>query len=126
MHLRELYRLDVVMTPNVVLHRIYREADKLVAELHNEYTDAAEERAADQIIVERGVLSADSLYFELKAGSINRGEMDLARFIAAQAQPALEQATDGRGYALFRIGDAVTGRNIHAAMFDAARLCRSL
>jgi hypothetical protein len=26
-------------------------------------------------------------------------------------------------YQLFRIGDAVAGRNIHAAIYDALRLC---
>ena len=30
------------------------------------------------------------------------------------------------GYQLFRIGDAVAGRNVHAAMLDAARLCRAI
>lgn len=29
-------------------------------------------------------------------------------------------------YQLFRIGDAVAGRNVHAAMLDAARLCREI
>ena len=32
---------------------------------------------------------------------------------------------DGR-YQLFRIGDAVAGRNIHAAVYDALRLCKDL
>lgn len=32
---------------------------------------------------------------------------------------------DGR-YQLFRIGDAVTSRNIHAAIYDALRLCVAL
>ena len=27
-------------------------------------------------------------------------------------------------YQLFRIGDAVAARNIHAAMYDAVRLCK--
>ena len=38
-------------------------------------------------------------------------------------QPAVNGA---QGYALFRIGDAVAGRNIHAAIYDAARLCKDL
>ena len=32
----------------------------------------------------------------------------------------------GDGYQLFRIGDAVAGRNIHAAIYDALRLCKDL
>jgi hypothetical protein len=29
-------------------------------------------------------------------------------------------------YRLFRIGDAVAGRNVHAAIYDALRLCKDL
>ena len=29
-------------------------------------------------------------------------------------------------YQLFRIGDAVAGRNIHAAIYDARRLCKDI
>jgi len=30
---------------------------------------------------------------------------------------------DGK-YLVFRVGDAVAGRNIHAALFDSLRLCK--
>jgi N-methyl-L-proline demethylase len=30
------------------------------------------------------------------------------------------------GYLLYRIGDAVSSRNIHAAIYDALRLCKNL
>jgi hypothetical protein len=30
------------------------------------------------------------------------------------------------GYALYRIGDAVASRNIHAAVYDALRLAKDL
>ena len=33
---------------------------------------------------------------------------------------------DGEGFALYRIGDATAGRNIHAAIYDALRLCKDL
>jgi hypothetical protein len=33
--------------------------------------------------------------------------------------------TDG-AYRLLRIGDAVAGRNIHAAVYDALRICHLL
>jgi hypothetical protein len=36
-------------------------------------------------------------------------------------------ATNPSGrYRLFRVGDAVAGRNIHAALYDALRLCKDL
>jgi N-methyl-L-proline demethylase len=37
-------------------------------------------------------------------------------------EQAVVRNDEGR-YQLFRIGDAVTSRNIHAAIFDALRLC---
>jgi hypothetical protein len=37
----------------------------------------------------------------------------------------VQRNPDGR-YQLFRIGDAVASRNIHAAVFDAFRLCLAL
>ena len=38
-----------------------------------------------------------------------------------------EVATNPEGtYQLFRIGDAVSSRNIHAAIYDALRLCKDV
>jgi hypothetical protein len=59
----------------------------------------------------------------MKEGSVNRGQTDLHALIEGRQQPAVIGA---EGYALFRIGDAVAGRNIHAAIYDAARLCKDL
>ena len=50
---------------------------------------------------------------------------NLAGFVmlfAIQPQPCLSEA--GEGYLLFRIGDCVAQRNVHAAIYDALRLCR--
>jgi hypothetical protein len=33
---------------------------------------------------------------------------------------------EGGDFQLFRIGDAVASRNVHAAMLDAARLCGAI
>jgi hypothetical protein len=29
-------------------------------------------------------------------------------------------------YALYRVGDCVAGRNIHAALYDSLRLCKDI
>ena len=58
------------------------------------------------------------LYAELVPGSANKGAVDYRALLAGQPQPVT-----GPGYQLFRIGDAVNSRNIHAAIFDALRLC---
>ena len=65
-HLRELYKAGVVITPNHQVSQVYREGNKLVAVLKNEYTDQEEERVIDQLVIEHGTLPADELYFALK------------------------------------------------------------
>lgn len=123
-HLRELYKLNVVMTTNHQLVEIYPEGNRRVAVLRNEYTHEEEERLVDQIVVELGTLPNDALYFDLKDQSLNRGETDLDSLITGRPQPV--QANGHGGYTLHRIGDAVAGRNIHAAIYDAARLCKDI
>jgi len=122
-HLREMMKLDVMMSPNLQLVEIYAEGNRRVAVLRNEYTHAEEERLIDQVVVEYGTLPEDALYFAMKDGSVNRGEVDLQALLGGRPQPAVNGAG---GFALFRIGDAVAGRNIHAAIYDAARLCKDL
>jgi N-methyl-L-proline demethylase len=53
---------------------------------------------------------------------MNRGEVDYPALLAGRAQ-ALLRNPEGR-YQLFRIGDSVASRNIHAAIYDALRLTK--
>lgn len=78
------------------------------------------ERQVDQIVVEHGTLPLDEVYFALKPQAANRGEIDHAALIEGRAQ-ALNTNPQGR-FALYRIGDAVASRNIHAAIYEALRL----
>jgi hypothetical protein len=105
--------------------QIYAEGNRRVAVLRNEFTHAEEERLIDQVVVEYGTLPEDALYYAMKESSTNRGETDLHALIEGRPQPSVNGGGSG-GYALFRIGDAVAGRNIHAAIYDAARLCKAL
>ncbi len=91
----------------------------LVARLQNEYSGAVVERAVDHVVVEHGTLPNDDLYRELVPYSGNAGAVDHRSLLAVRAQPP---TPDGR-FQLFRIGDAVASRNIHAAVYDALRLC---
>jgi len=114
----------VTVTLNLRLERIRREGNRLVATLYSEYDRSRCERRVDQVVVEHGTLPMDDLYFELKPDSRNLGELDHAALIANRPQ-RLERNPDGK-YQLFRIGDAVASRNIHAAVFDALRLLKDL
>jgi N-methyl-L-proline demethylase len=120
-YLRAFKKYGVSITLNERLIAVRRDGNKLAAVLHNEYADTTEERQYDQIVVEHGTLPVDELYFALKPGSKNLGELDHGAFVAGRPQ-TLETNPDGR-YRLYRIGDAVQSRNIHAAIYDALRLC---
>jgi NADPH-dependent 2,4-dienoyl-CoA reductase/sulfur reductase-like enzyme len=76
----------------------------------------------DQVVVENGVRPDEEIYYALKEGSRNKGQIDVEALFAIKPQPCLEQ--NGDGYLLFRIGDCVAQRNTHAAIYDALRLCK--
>ena len=121
---RRLYAQGVILTPNHWLDKVYREGDKLVAVLRNEYTDVQEERVVDQVVIENGIRPNESLYWQMKERSVNRGQTDIDTLYAAEPQPVLSQALGNGKFALFRIGDSVSMHNIHAAIYDALRLCK--
>ena len=119
-YLRAFSEFGVEITLNLRLERLRREGNRLVATFLDEYGRRRVERAADQIVVDHGASPVDDLYFALKAGSRNLGEVDQASLIAVRPQ-SLVNNPDG-AYQLYRIGDAVASRNIHAAIYDALRL----
>ena len=121
-YFRALARHKVAISLNLRLERIRREGNRLVATLFNEYDKSRHERRVDQVVVEHGTLPADELYFALKPGSSNLGEVDHAALIANRPQSLLRNPAGS--YALYRIGDAVASRNIHAAVYDALRLVK--
>jgi 2,4-dienoyl-CoA reductase-like NADH-dependent reductase (Old Yellow Enzyme family) len=115
------YQAQVTQTPNLRLKELRRDGNRIVARFHNDYDKSTVERRVDQVIACHGSLPADGLYFDLKAQSRNRGEIDYAAFIAGKPQ-GIASNPDGR-FQLFRVGDAVASRNIHAAIYDSLRLC---
>jgi N-methyl-L-proline demethylase len=100
---------------------VRRSGGRLVALLHNEYADRSAERTVDHVVVEHGTLPNDNVYLDLVPTSSNLGEVDHRDLLAGRPQ-RVRSNPDGR-FQLFRIGDAVASRNIHAAVYDALRLC---
>lgn len=94
---------------------------RLVARLGSEHAERFIERVVDHVVVEQGTIPNDELYHALVPGSSNLGEVDHQALLAVSAQNV--RRNDTGQYQLFRIGDAVTSRNIHAAVLDAFRLC---
>jgi 2,4-dienoyl-CoA reductase-like NADH-dependent reductase (Old Yellow Enzyme family) len=119
-----LDRAGATITINKRVLAVRRTGNALVAEIGSDYSERIEEREVDQVIVEHGTLPLDEIYFELKPGSSNGGEMDYDALIAGRPQTVVRNP-DG-AYQLFRIGDAVASRNIHAAVYDAIRLVKDL
>jgi hypothetical protein len=52
------------------------------------------------------------------------GEVDFDALVECRAQPG--PVNQAGTYQLYRVGDAWTGRDIHAALLDSNRLCRAL
>ncbi len=123
-YLKTFYENDVTMTVNHRLTGVVRENGKLTATFFNEFDKSRPIRTVDQIVVEHGTLPMDDLYLELKDQSINNGEIDIDILIQDKPQ-SLERNPNGQFY-LFRVGDAVASRNIHAAIYDSIRLCKDL
>ena len=103
---------------------VRRAGNRLVATLGSDYGGREVEREVDQVVVEHGTLPLDELYFALKPLSRNLGAVDHDALLSGRPQ-ALAPNAEGQ-FQLFRIGDAVASRNIHAAMFDAVRLAKDL
>lgn len=98
---------------------------RLIATLTSEYAEGAEvERHVDHVVVEHGTTPNDELYHDLVPGSINLGEVDQAALLTGASQTVSRNAAGS--YQLFRIGDAVASRNVHAAVYDALRLCLTI
>lgn len=100
------------------------EGEQRVATLWCEATRRHYERVVDHVVVERGTLPMDELYFVLKEQSCNRGELDLQAFVEVREQTVGLQGQGG--FQLFRVGDAVASRDIHAAIYDGVRLSLAL
>lgn len=121
---RAFQRHGVTITINRRLSRVVRHDDRLEAVIGSDYGEFTETREVDQVVVEHGTVPLDELYFDLVPGSVNGGAIDYDA-LAAGAPQAVVRNPGGR-YRLFRIGDAVASRNIHAAIYDALRLMKDV
>ncbi|MFI7638442.1 hypothetical protein [Nonomuraea sp. NPDC049400] len=106
------------------LHGVTRTPEGLEVELGVDGFAFRERRTFDAVVAEMGTDPVQELYDELLASSTNLGAVDWADLLARRPQTAVRNE-DG-SFQLFRIGDAVASRNVHAAMLDAARLCRTI
>lgn len=120
-YLGNLARAGVALTPASALARIERIGNRLCAVLAHEYGGPDLLRDVDVVVTECGTEPVTALFDSLKTQAVNRGVIDLGALLAHAPQPQ----ADG-GMRLYRLGDAAAGRDIHAAILDALRLCSSL
>ncbi len=115
---------ETVITLNQRLMAVHKKGGCLVATLGSDQSDFRVEREVDAVVVDHGAQPLADLYFDLKPGSTNLGAVDYGALMQGRPQ---ELARNDRGsYQLFRIGDAVSNRNIHAAVYDALRLVKDV
>ncbi|MBV8768539.1 MAG: FAD-dependent oxidoreductase [Hyphomicrobiales bacterium] len=123
-YMRNFVRRGVKITTMTGVSKLERHNNRIKVKLWSPFTMAdCGERIVDLVVVENGTAPLDDLYFELKEGSVNRGEVDYPALIAGRKQ-ALRTNQAG-AYQLFRIGDAVASRNIHAAVYDGLRFAKA-
>ena len=101
---------------------VERNQNRLAATLFNDLLAQESTVEIDQVVIEHGTVPLDDIFDQLRAHSSNSGVMDLNAFANGEKQNAGER----QGFELYRIGDAVSSRNIQAAMLDAARLCNRI
>jgi len=99
--------------------------NKLNALIGSDYDEKFKHNSTyDQVILNYGVKPLDELYFNLVPHSKNEGEVNYDKFIKGEQQNIINNKNNK--FNLYRIGDAISSRNIHAAIYDALRLVINL
>lgn len=101
-----------------------RDGNRLAVRIGTDYSNLITTQTYDQVVVNYGTLPLDDLYFDLKEHSTNGGAVAYDDLIEGMPQQVQRNASGS--FQLFRIGDAVSSRNTHAAIYDALRLMKDL
>ena len=123
-YMRALQHKDVTFTVTRRLRDVVRDGNLLKAVIGTDYSDFTSEKHYDQVVVNYGTMPLADLYFDLKPQSLNGGAVDYDALIAGQPQEVVRNP-EGK-FRLYRIGDAVSARNTHAAIYDALRLVKDI
>ena len=115
---------DVTITINKRLKSIKKDGNRLSAIIGSDYSNKIENKKTSQIVVEHGTIPNADLYFELKNDSKNLGSIDYTTLIKGKLNEIVLN-NEGK-YFLYRVGDAVSSRNMHASIYDSLRLCKDL
>ncbi|MDO5696441.1 MAG: NADH:flavin oxidoreductase [Dermatophilus congolensis] len=125
LYFRSFAEHDVRITVNTRVTAVAKHPEGgLEVTLVDEYGGRSSTRVVDQLIVEHGTTPIDDVYFELRDRSRNQGAVDQGALLRLEPQDVVRN--DQGRFQLFRVGDAVNSRNIHAAILDSYRLCLAI
>ncbi len=119
--LRDLYSQGIGYVPDTECVGLSRSGNRISAKLRNVLSGAEKLQEFDLVVTEFGTVPNDALYEDLREGSRNNGQIDVDAWVSGG--PVLPDKPPANGYDLIRIGDAVSSRNMAAAMHDALRIC---
>jgi N-methyl-L-proline demethylase len=123
-YMRSLQKLETTFTVTYRLEDVQRQGNQLRCFVGSDYGGVRKERLVDQVVVNHGTRPLDELYFQLKPHARNRGSVNYDALVNGKHQ---DQTPNANGkFMLFRIGDAVSARNTHAAIYDALRLMKDI
>ena len=121
---RKFIEHEVIITINKRIKKIEKEGNRLSAVIGSDYSNKIEKKKTSQIVIEHGTIPNSDLYFELKYESKNLGAIDYKSLIKGKLN---EKVTNKEGnFFLYRVGDAISSRNIHASIYDSLRICKNL
>ncbi|MBO9436402.1 FAD-dependent oxidoreductase [Ruegeria sp. R13_0] len=122
--MKHLYEKGVRFITNVEVDRIEPDGNRKTVHLRNTLSGSLTQQTFDHVVVESGCTPMDELFFELLDQSRNAGQFDQRKFTKGEMK--FPHMNPSATFDLVRFGDAVTSRNLHAALFDASRLVQGL
>jgi len=119
-YMRAFQECGVRVTIATRVTALRREGNGIVATLGSDFAPGwHEERRVDRVVAEHGTAPNEELYHALKPMSRNLGAVDYAALLG-RGEVFPDRNPEGR-FTLYRIGDAIASRNIHAGIYDALR-----
>lgn len=119
--LKALYAQGVRYLPDTDCTGLARDGNRITATLRNVLTGAEDTQIFDHVLTETGTQANDDIYHALAPRSRNHGQLDIDAWVTGE--PVLPADTPKGGFDLIRVGDAVSSRNLAAALHDALRIC---
>lgn len=119
--MRGMYKLGIEFQTDFEIHELQREGNEVSVTLKNILSGERKVERCHRLFYEVGTEENAQVYFDLLDLSTNRGDVDMPTLIGGRPDFPIVNP-EGR-FILLRVGDAVSSRNVHAALYDSLRLC---